>query len=365
MTALWLIPVVIAGILAVLISGAFLTQRFVRTPPFRDAEGKIRPESIAEFRRVPIGEDTQAILIRGENRANPVVLLLHAGPCLSEMGLMRNINAELETHFTMVYWDQRGAGKSYTPLQNYARTFTMERLLEDIRDMTAFLKKHLGVSRIVLMGHSFGAGFGAMAAAKHPEDYAVFVGIAQAVVPTEADRLSYGRALNRAMETGNQRAVEELRRIEGYWTRRTKNEYFPPMMVLKKWIGFFGWQIVGQTNFVPYVLKRLRCTEFTVFDYPPYMLGMLAGGAASFDIFIKANLREQALAFKMPVVFMTGRHDHNTVTELVEGYFAMIDAPKKDMIWFENSAHFPHIEEPEVFRKAMIETVLPLARANA
>ena len=55
-----------------------------------------------------------ASFIRGQNRANPVLLFLHGGPGLPEK-LFSHVNAELARDFTVVRWDQRGAGKSYRP----------------------------------------------------------------------------------------------------------------------------------------------------------------------------------------------------------------------------------------------------------
>src|SRR5215469_18919899 len=84
-----------------------------RTPPFRDSAGSIVPDAIAEVSWVQLGGVDQWVLIRGRSRANPLLVILHGGPGSSETALFRAFNSEIEDAFTVVYWDQRGAGRSY------------------------------------------------------------------------------------------------------------------------------------------------------------------------------------------------------------------------------------------------------------
>ena len=118
-----------------------------------------------------------------------MLIFLHAGPGMTETGIFRNMNAILED-YTIVYLDQRGGGKSYSPFMDY-KTMNTEQLTQDIHELTLYLKERFGKEKIVLMGHSFEAGFGALAAARYPEDYSAFIGIGQPVNPIENDSLSY------------------------------------------------------------------------------------------------------------------------------------------------------------------------------
>jgi esterase/lipase len=54
-----------------------------------------------------------------------------------------------------------------------------------------------------------------------------------------------------------------------------------------------------------------------------------------------------------------GKHDYEVPSVLAEQYFNIIEAPKKELIWFENSAHFANIEEKEKFNALLINHVLP------
>src|SRR6188508_3257627 len=83
------------------------------TPPFRRADGQIVEGSIAEVSFLPLGGTDQWVMIRGESLDNPPLIFLHGGPGFAETFFLRHCNAELEKSFTVVYWEQRGSGKSF------------------------------------------------------------------------------------------------------------------------------------------------------------------------------------------------------------------------------------------------------------
>jgi pimeloyl-ACP methyl ester carboxylesterase len=128
---------------------------------------------------------------------------------------------------------------------------------------------------------------------------------------------------------------------------------------MKKWVSRFNdpdyrpisrWQFIG-----------------TAFASPVYSwrdLANLAWGArASFEelwreVFYKENLFRDAPRIDVPVYFLEGRHDRlvTASSEMAERYFDALEAPKgKQLIWFDNSSHWPQLEEPNRYRRAMRE----------
>src|SRR5215203_3228348 len=106
----------------------------VRTPPFRGPNGAVVPGSIAESTYLHLGGLDQWVMIRGENLDNPPLIILHGGPGFSDTPFFRYCNAQLEQSFTLVYWDQRGTGKSF------ARTIprssmTVEQFIADLDEL--------------------------------------------------------------------------------------------------------------------------------------------------------------------------------------------------------------------------------------
>src|SRR5512135_1559192 len=112
--------------------------------------------SIAEVGCRRIGGIDQWVMVRGENVANPPLILLHGGPGMSETALFRYYNAPLERDFTVVYWDQRGAGKSFS--RKIPRSsMTVEQFLSDLDELVDSVCAQVGQTTTVLYGHSWGS----------------------------------------------------------------------------------------------------------------------------------------------------------------------------------------------------------------
>jgi proline iminopeptidase len=62
----------------------------------------------------------------------------------------------------------------------------------------------------------------------------------------------------------------------------------------------------------------------------------------------------------VPVFFCLGRHDFEVPSALSAQYFAALKAPRKELVWFEHSAHMPNTEERAKFNAVMLESVRPL-----
>src|SRR5258708_4549076 len=82
------------------------------TPEFKNEQGKVITNSVAKMEYVKIGGVEQFLLIRGKNVGNPILLVLHGGLGTPEIPMFRKFNSELENHFIVVNWVQRGAVNS-------------------------------------------------------------------------------------------------------------------------------------------------------------------------------------------------------------------------------------------------------------
>jgi hypothetical protein len=82
------------------------------------------------------------------------------------------------------------------------------------------------------------------------------------------------------------------------------------------------------------------------------------GAGRSYASDIPADLDRTARTFEVPVYIVVGRHDQNTPAELAVEYFDAIEAPVKELHWFEKSAHLVPFEEPAKFNALLTDTVL-------
>ena len=232
--------------------------------------------------RVRIGGADQWVLERSENLSNPILLYLHGGPGTSQLALNRRNMRELERYFTVVNWDQRGAGKSYAAIRD-AGAMNIEQFVEDTRQLSQYLLQKFAKERLVLVGHSWGSAIGALTVARSPELYSCYVGIGQVANMAEGEALSYEWVLKEARRRHHRRAVRSLEQIgpppySGDWRRKTMTE--------RAYVARFGGEVRASRRGAMGMLLRsvLFSSEYTwprPRELPPRRLRFHAGAVAA------------------------------------------------------------------------------------
>ena len=313
------------------------------------------PDGIQRLEQVTLGGYPQWISMRGEDPTAPVLLFLHGGPGASEMVPMRHHNQDLEKHFIVVNWDQRGTGKSYSP-DIPPETMELEQFIQDTLELTRLLRDEFEQDRIYLVGHSWGTIIGTPVAQRHPEYYHAYVGIGQAVNFVEAEKISYQFTLDEAQRRQLDAAVEELEAIGP--PPYSREEYHEKLAVQRKWLFRFGGEFYHETSNTRWLLDLARlhliAPEYTLGDVINFMRGNAFSGEMLWDTLLATDLPSQVPALELPVYFFSGRHDYVTVFEKVEEYYNMLEAPSKELVWFEESAHSPNFEEPGRFQEELL-----------
>lgn len=164
----------------VLVAVAVVVARPGTTEPIVDADGRRVTGSVAELTSVEINGHQLAMMIRGRSTKNPVLLFLAGGPGGSELGAMRNHSGALEDAFVVATLDQRGTGKSYGQLDPTS-TLTLDGAVDDVVEVTEYLRDRFGQDRVYLVGQSWGTILGVLAVQRRPQLYRAFVGAGQIV----------------------------------------------------------------------------------------------------------------------------------------------------------------------------------------
>jgi len=332
-------------------------KRLGKTRPFREPNGEILPGSIAEIHYLRLGGLNQWAMIRGENVANPLLIMLHGGPGFPEMRLLRFFNAPLEKDFTVIYWEQRGTGKSFDR-KIPAPSMTVEQFISDLDELIEAMRERFGKDKIAIYGHSWGSALGVLYAERFPHKVAAFVGAGQVGNWPASELRCYEFLLAEAERHGNRKALRELRAIGP-----------PPhtgqrQMVQGKWQTRFLGMVRGMSL---WKLSRILLggPESSVFDLLNILRGTLFSTYTMWEEVSALNLIKAVPVLAMPVFFFIGRHDHVIAPETSVAYFDMLSAPSKKLIWFEESAHEPSFEEPAKFNAAMVELVRPVTVRSA
>ncbi len=340
------------GLVCLMLAVWLYMGRLGSTPAFRDVDGAVVKGSIAEMQRIRLGGVDQSIVIRGRDSSAPILIWLHGGPGQDETGMWRHYNAALEDHFLVVYWTQRGTGRSFDDNISPA-SMRLGQFVADLDGLIAMLKTRFHRDKVVLSGHSWGTSIGVAYAQAHPGNVAALVATGQVVSAVEGERRSYKFTMDEARRRGNQAAIKELIAIGP--------PPYPIAALLRQrdWLDKFGGAWRTPHSLASLMLTSFRAHEVTIWDGLTFQPGqkfsqdLLAGDIARVDWL------HSATHFQMPVFMAAGRHDHNTDATLQKLYFDRLEAPYKQFKWFANSAHSPMFEEPALFNAFMIDEVRP------
>jgi pimeloyl-ACP methyl ester carboxylesterase len=300
-------------------------------------------ESIAQLERLRLGNADQWVLTRGKRGDNPVLLFLHGGPGMPIMYLAHHFQRSLESDFTVVQWDRRGAGKSYDP-NLPLESLSVSQLISDTHELTNLLRQRFEQDKIYLVGHSWGTYLGMWVIQHYPELFHAYIGIGQLTTrghdSPEIAEIQDRFIRQQAEQRGDRKTLNELATGRGEVLRETH-------------LFRFGGEIRGATSMLPLLWVGLRAPEYTLAE------AARLGQASSFVAHnLRYDLSDERLidavdAVQIPIYFFTGRYDYTDPFELTEQYFSLIQAPHKELVWFENSAHFPFFEEPDRFAEEM------------
>jgi pimeloyl-ACP methyl ester carboxylesterase len=327
-------------------------KRASKTPPFLGPDGEVVPGSIAEAGYVQLGGLDQWMMIRGENITNPVLVVLHGGPGFSDTAFLRYHTPELEKSFTVVYWDQRGTGRSYTPAIPRS-SMTVAQFMADLDQLVELVRRRLDKSKVAILGHSWGSALGVLYAARFPEKVAVYVGVAQVGDSAASEVASYAKAVAEAERQGNRAVLKKLRAIGA-----------PPHSVE----SLFVQRTCAERLRGGMTPKALWATTRMVLGAPEASLLELRSTWRAFRFCMESmwpevsrlNLIEAVPALEVPVVVMVGRRDPWIPAEISAAYFDVLRAPSKKMVWFDESGHEPFVDEPSKFVAVMHDLVRPL-----
>ena len=331
------------------------------TSIIREGRKVVAPNGVEELLKISVGGTEQWISVRGNDRNNPILLMIHGGPASPEMPSSWFFENGWEDYFTVVQWDQRGAGKTFNandprPIES---TLSIQRIAADGVEVIDYLRSRYHKNKVFILGHSWGSVVGLTIAHEHPELLYAYVGTGQVISGVENERVGYADTLKNAEATGNTAAVAELRSLAPY-PAADGSVTLDKILTERKWSVELGGLAHGRQSFAPYANLAELSPEYDAGDIEAidkgsqFSLGRLLPELNHFDFTHVTELG-------CPVVLIEGRHDTTTPSEIAAAWFAKVHAPAKKLIWLQNSAHMTMFEEPGRFLVHLVEDVRPFA----
>jgi pimeloyl-ACP methyl ester carboxylesterase len=350
----------ILAILVILITAwVAISQWQAHTPPILGIDGQPLPGSIAQLESVTLGGVKQWLIIRGHDVNKPVLLFLSGGPGSSEAARVLRFNRELEKDFVVVIWEQRGCGKSY-PSRLPTSDLTVEQYTEDIIELSKQLRNRFDEEKIYLVGHSWGTIIGTQAAMQRPDLFHAYIGTAQMVNVLETDTIIYDRMVAYAEQSGDAKYLQSLLK-QGPPPYGGKNPIVPYANLLSREYQVFESRATSNEVYQrdgDLLLLMLKQPEYGWLDRVRNLLGLKNTFNVVYPQLQTLDLRQDASKLDLPVYLICGRNDTNAPTALTEDYFSKLQAPDKQLIYFEDSGHGMIWQEADRFREVLVQQVL-------
>lgn len=349
-TAILITSVIIIVIIVLLISSNG------HAVPIQDDQGNPIPGSISEKIFIEINGVRQGMFIKSKDASNPVLLFLHGGPGMPEYFLTKNNPTGLEDEFTVVWWEQRGAGLSYHP-EIPSETMTVDQLVDDTIVLTNYLRERFGKEKIYLMGHSGGSFIGILAANHAPELFYAYIGVAQMSYQMRSENLAYDYMLKEYKKLNDKKMVQKLEMAAPGMISPLPMAYLKIRDDAMHQIG------IGTTREMKSVISGifipcLLHPEYTFSEKINIWRGKAFSANLLRNEMFATDLTAQVNSLKIPVYFFHGEYDYTCSYDLAKDYFETLQAPVKGFYTFENSAHSPIFEEPERLMEILQKDVL-------
>jgi pimeloyl-ACP methyl ester carboxylesterase len=311
------------------------------------------PNGIDERRYVTVGGSPQWITIRGEDRNNPVILIVHGGPGDSMSLYGYEAFRTWEKYFTIVQWDQRGAGLSYEKTgPSVAPTMTIDRIVSDGVGVADTIRRALHQDKIIVLGHSFGSIIAVLMAKTSPTAFCAYVGTGQVSASSASMQVvAYRELLEAAKERGEGVAVRELETIGP-----------PPFRDGRGWEISHKW-----ANLFEHADVFLNAGLMFEMTSPGYTLSdvnaKLEGEGFSGDQLVpQTNAFDAARlggAIDIPVLVLQGAEDFTTPGSLARIWLTSIRAPRKTFVSIPGGGHFVMFSRTDVFLDELRKAIGP------
>jgi pimeloyl-ACP methyl ester carboxylesterase len=321
---------------------------------------------IDSVEKITLGGVEQTVLIQAEDTAKPVLLFVHGGPCMPIPGVVSRgqdyavaiATKELVKHFVVVFYDQRGAGKSFN--KNIPpESIRVEQFISDCHELIDILRSRFNQEKVYLAGHSWGSIIGLSVASRYPDKLHAYFGISQILNWTNNDKLVYDWVKGKAEQAGDRKTLRKLEELGR-----------PPFVKsVKQWTGFrqplIKYKSMVYSNdtvkmsMMTGIKLFLTSTEYTLKDVFHCFVSSykLTYTQDLVEDFAKINL-DAITRLEIPVYFLHGRHDFHVSGGPVQKFIEELEAPLgKQLIWYENSSHMFNVDDARAIEKFVIETV--------
>lgn len=345
----------------------FLIQIVVSaTTPSYPKGTKAAEEGITRLTRLKLNGLTHAVLVRGENKKNPVLLFIHGSgvPSMIFAHLEYSVTNNHEKDFIYVYYDQRGFGKTWIFGKSSKKYATLDTYIKDAEDLTIWIKKQFPDSPIILLCESWGTAIGIHLINRHPDWYGAYVGAGQFNDWMDYPKTLYSSVLNSAIVSSNQTALHEIINLVKPNENMTDKALMRTLGISGKWYNHFNSSNFDTSMYgADYFFKNiLGAPEYNIIDFQNTLMSYVLTSKTLLHITRKIILDQSVIEIKRPFFVIQGEFD--VLNPDAKAYYDKMSAPKKEYIVINGAGHMVRGEKPAEFMEIIVKRVLPSIYTN-
>lgn len=299
---------------------------------------------------VKINGIDQYLFHSGTSYDNPVMLFLHGGPGEPEDLFAHAFQNKWEEIFTVVHWDQRGAGK--TLIKNPDKYPTIDLMLKDLYEIIKYLKKVYNKQKIGIFGHSWGSALGSVFIRKYPEDVAYYIGTGQMINTIEGEYIIYKKIKELILQANDKKTLKKLEALGEYPGSEFKSDSSKKIMKMRMFMNKYNLVNLGVKTGFSIFITVFKSPIFKLSDIPALIKSIKANKGLQKFLF-EFDLKSKSPEYKIPIYYILGEDDWQTPCDVAKEYFNTIKAPHKEIYMIPNAGHMAMVDQPEAFFSAL------------
>ena len=284
------------------------------------------------------------------NKDLPLLVVLHGGPGMVLSPVLDSLFPDIEKHFNVVYFDQRGAGLSYSTVL-VSKDMTLNQSAEDVKEITLWAKKTTGIDNTFLFGHSWGATLGIYTVQKYSQLFTGFINLGAWLVDEEKCVETRVKLVGEIIQKNTYLEVNRDIIIKSV----KDNFYWDDDVLLEN-----GFKLTNLTNTWDYQMGLVENSElYSKEDKQNYKDGMAFSDHLYNDVVNNYNVQRDVKLFKLPSIFLVGQDDLVTpavdISEYVESLKALGGNNNLAYMTIDNSRHYSFMDNYDSFIQQILE----------
>jgi pimeloyl-ACP methyl ester carboxylesterase len=302
---------------------------------------------------IDINNSKQNILTLTTSTTNPVLLIVHGGPGSPDRPLVYKYNSDLANYFTVICWDQRCAGLSYSK-ENKKLKLCVDTMIADLYELVLYLTKKYNQEKIYIAGHSWGAYLGVRFVEKHPQFVKYYIGTGQGISSLVDEIDKYNFIKDKAIEHNDKHILDKI----NYYGTPNGYNYPNDSEKARKYIGKlvnkYGGYIhqssdLSMKSYFSTYLKFYKANIFKVIAGINYSVKCLNPEINSEDTISKIEKLD------VPILLISGEQDYICPVQTTEKWFNKLSAPNKKFVIIKNASHMVNFEKPDEWNSEIIK----------